>query len=192
MMKRWSVWLCALGLFGCVSAFQPGGPEIAPPHLTDNGFVAVDGVELPMRRWLPDSEPPWAVVVALHGMNDYSNAFDSFGRAAAEMGVAVYAYDQRGFGQAPEPGIWAGWQTMERDLRDAADVLHAQYPAVPLYILGESMGGAVTMCAAADGLLDGVSGLILSAPAVWDRQSMGVVQRAVLWCQPHTSSPGWN
>ena len=45
------------------------------------------------------------------------------------------------------------------------------------------------MCAAADGWLDGVSGIVLSAPAVWDRKSMGLFQRAALWVVRHVA-PG--
>jgi len=189
MIGRWSVWLCAVLLWGCVSVTQVGGPEIMPPHLTEKGFVTSDGVELPMRRWIPDDKP-WAVVLALHGMNDYSNAFDDFGKTAALMGVAVYAYDQRGFGEAPNPGIWAGWSTMTRDLRDVSGLLHNANPGVPLYVLGESMGGAVAMNAAADGQLSNISGLVLSAPAVWDRKAMGLFKRAVLWLS-RKIAPGW-
>jgi len=33
-----------------------------------------DGAVLPLRRWLPQGDTR-AIVVALHGMNDYSNFF---------------------------------------------------------------------------------------------------------------------
>jgi alpha-beta hydrolase superfamily lysophospholipase len=130
-------------------------------------------------------------VIAIHGMNDYSNAFDDFAKAAAKRGILVYAYDQRGFGRALNPGIWAGWQTMTRDLRDITLAVHERNPGLPLYILGESMGGAVAICAAADGYLDGVTGLVLSAPGVWGRKSMNWVQRATLWIA-RKIAPGWS
>ena len=139
-MKRfWLICCGILGFTGCVAVMQVGGPESMTPHLTDSGFVAADGVELPMRHWQPKDEKPWAVIVALHGMNDYSNAFDAFGKAASNMGVAVYAYDQRGFGSAPKPGIWAGWQTMVRDLRDVSVLLKGAYPGTPFYVLGDNL-----------------------------------------------------
>jgi len=47
--------------------------------------------------WLPDGTPG-AIVLALHGFNDYSNAFATTGQAFAASGIAVFAYDQRGFG----------------------------------------------------------------------------------------------
>ena len=62
-----------------------------------------DGTSLPRRAWLPEG-PPQAVILAVHGFNDYSNAFTEFGEFAAERGVAVHAYDQRGFGANPAAG----------------------------------------------------------------------------------------
>ena len=34
-----------------------------------------DGTRLPYRTWLPEGEP-WAVVLALHGMNDSRDAWE--------------------------------------------------------------------------------------------------------------------
>ena len=59
--------------------------------------------DLPRRVWLPDDTPPRAVILAVHGFNDYSNAFETFGTFAAGHGIAVHAYDQRGFGANPMP-----------------------------------------------------------------------------------------
>src|SRR5262249_47536372 len=42
-----------------------------------------------------------AVILALHGFNDYSHAFAMPGPLWAEQGIATYAYDQRGFGGTP-------------------------------------------------------------------------------------------
>ncbi len=49
-------------------------PTASPARFTDSGFIAADGVSLPLRKWLPQGEVK-AVILALHGFNDYSNAF---------------------------------------------------------------------------------------------------------------------
>ena len=73
-----------------------------------------DGMRLPYRTWLPDGEP-WAVVLALHGMNDSRDAWEYPAPELATHGVAVFAPDQRGFGDrrraatGPEHGHW--WTT---------------------------------------------------------------------------------
>ena len=53
-----------------------------------------------------------AVIIALHGMNDYANTYYLAGPWFAERGVALYAYDARGFGRSPNRGLWPGERLM--------------------------------------------------------------------------------
>lgn len=181
--------LTALLLAACTAQYQLPGPQQAPPQLNGDNWEPSDGISLPMRSWLPPGEPR-AVILALHGMNDYSNFFDEPGKAFAARGIAAYAYDQRGFGAAPRPGIWSSTDAMAEDLRNAATLVAARHPGVPVYLLGESMGGAVTMLAVSDTPPPAIRGVILSAPAVWSRSSMGFVQRIALWLA-YQVAPGW-
>lgn len=181
----------ALLLGACAPRIQTPGPHANPPmpaHLTDTHFITGDGTELPLRRWLPPTksgEKPKAVIGALHGFNDYSNAFADIGVWLAERGIAVIAYDQRGFGAAPQAGIWAGEERMTEDARDFLAGLRAVYPDIPLYALGESMGGGVLMATWAQAPYP-VDGTILVAPAVWGRATMPFHQTAALWLSAHT------
>ena len=159
-------------------------PDPKPaPRFTNHEFVTADGQRLPLRRWLPQGEVK-AVILALHGFNDYSNAFDGPGKAWAKDGIATYAYDQRGFGAAPRRGRWPGRAALAADAATASGILRRLYPGVPLYLLGESMGGAlavVAMTAESGTPTPDVDGVILAAPAVWGRSTMGIVERAALW-----------
>src|SRR5919199_2038019 len=83
-----------------------GAVATGSPRLEAQRFVTADGAVLPLRRWLPEGAPK-AVVLALHGFNDYSNGFAAPGPEWAAEGIATYAYDQRGFGAAPQRGQWA-------------------------------------------------------------------------------------
>jgi acylglycerol lipase len=154
-------------------------------------LVAADGAELPMRAWLPidaaERARPKAIILGVHGFNDYSNAFDMPGRWWAKRGIATYAYDQRGFGAAPHPGYWAGSETLAKDLAQAERLLAARYPGVPLYYLGESMGAAVVITALARGFAPKTAGTILAAPAVWGRSYMPFYQRWALWAAGHVT-----
>ena len=144
----------ALGLMLLLAACAPSfGPPVsggAAPMVADDAIVARDGTRLPLRRWEADGKPR-AVIVALHGMSDYSNAFDMPGRFWAKQGITTLAYDQRGFGKTDHPGIWAGADMMRADLDDAVAAARARYPGVPVFALGESMGGAVVLTAAGFG-----------------------------------------
>lgn len=171
-----------LMLSGCAATFQPMGAPVAQPKLTDNALYTADGFELPLRRWLPENGAPVrAVVVALHGYNDYSNAFDGAGRSFATHGIATYAYDQRGFGATRDRGIWPGTPTLVADLKTAVEQVRARHPGVPVYLMGESMGGAVVLTAMTGKDAPMVDGTILVAPAVWGREVMGFFPRAMLW-----------
>jgi len=181
--------LCfGLLLLGCASVTAPGGGESVPPALDGVTFTARDGLKLPMREWDAEGKPR-AVILALHGMSDYSNAFDGPARQWAKAGITTLAFDQRGFGAGPNPGLWAGSDAMRADLTDFAAAARARYPGVPLFALGESMGGAVLLSALADPNPPALSGVILVAPAVWSRSDMPVLYRVALFFAAHLT-PG--
>jgi alpha-beta hydrolase superfamily lysophospholipase len=172
-------------LAACAPRIEAPGPASVASSLEDDAFVMADGARLPLRRWFPH-EPPFAVVLALHGFNDYSNAFEAPGSWLASRGVAVYAYDQRGFGSAPHRGLWAGTQALADDLKSAVRLVKARHPATPLFLLGESMGGAVVLTALASDDPPDCASAILAAPALWGRDEMIWPQRALLWLSAHT------
>jgi acylglycerol lipase len=139
-----------------------------------------DQASLPRRAWLPEG-PPRAVILAVHGFNDYSNAFTEFGEFMAEQGIAVHAYDQRGFGGNPAAGLWPGTPALIEDLeleRARVAELHSDRP---VYIVGESMGAAVVIAAVTSGAALDADGFILTAPAVWGGDQLNPFYRATLW-----------
>ena len=180
--------VAVIALAACAPRLQPLGPDVTQsmtPQLTVDSFTTRDGVALPARRWLPDGAPR-GVIIALHGFNDYGNAFADIGTFLASHGIAVIAYDQRGFGAAPQPGIWPGRQILSADFRDVLAATRAAYPGVPVHALGESMGGGVLMAAWAQTPYP-VDSVILVAPAVWGRATMPFYQTAALWMTTYTT-----
>lgn len=135
----------------------------------------------PVATWAPPaSAPPRAVIVALHGFNDYKAAFKEFGAYAAERGVLVLAYDQPGFGEQPDRGHWPGEAALVEALHEAVREARAAHPGLPVYVLGESMGAAVAIAGLARPDAPPVNGLILSAPAVWDTARLPAFYRGTL------------
>jgi len=185
--------LALVGLLLIVSACAtpgviPRGPSIAPPHMTDSDFIMSDGAHLPYRKWAPplaDGKEPKAIIIGVHGMNDYSNAFAMPGAFLATQGILTYAYDQRGFGDAPDRGRWAGADAMTKDLQEVCEVVRAHYPNTPIYLMGVSMGGAVILAAEGDHRFLPVDGVILAAPAVWGWQAMNIAYKLTLWMGAH-------
>jgi alpha-beta hydrolase superfamily lysophospholipase len=149
--------------------------------------IAADGATLPLSAWRPQGAPR-AVVLALHGFNDYRQAFAEVGPFLSAQGIATYAYDQRGFGATAQRGIWPGAALLVDDARTVAALLRQAHPGLPLYLLGESMGGAVAMSVLAE-TPAAADGAALVAAAVWGRATMNPLQRAALWLLAH-SLPG--
>ncbi len=131
----------------------------------------------------PDG-PPKAVILALHGFNDYRGAFDAFADFATTLGFHVEAFDQQGFGANHNRGLWPGTEALVTDLRRKVGELRARWPETPLYILGESMGAAVATIAFAANDTNApaptVDGLIMSAPAVWGGSAFNPFYRVAL------------
>lgn len=178
---------CAAGavalIAACAPTIAPRGTADLPPAIASDEFVTRDGLHLPVRHW--DAKDPKAIIVALHGMSDYSNAFAIPAPYLADRGISVVAYDQRSFGRAPNPGVWPGGDALRGDLHDFVDVVRARHPNIPVIALGESMGGAVLLSSLASDHKPNVDGAILVAPAVWSREDMPFYYRIALWTAAH-------
>jgi alpha-beta hydrolase superfamily lysophospholipase len=184
-MKRLLVILAALSLAACAPLMvqQAGAPPagFSGPRLETDAIVSFDGARLGLTRWLPKEGEPQAVIVALHGMNDYANAFHLAAPWWAEHGVATYAYDQRGFGRSPGRGVWGGEDLMVEDLRVAVALVAQRHPGVPVVVAGESMGGAVAIAAFASDRPPAADRVVLLAPAVWGWREQPLPNKMLLW-----------
>ncbi|UEX76204.1 alpha/beta fold hydrolase [Spiribacter halobius] len=150
---------------------------------------AADGERLPASRWLP-AGPPRGVVLALHGFAEYRGGFYTLGPRLAEAGYAVYAYDQRGFGQTARRGYWPGRAQLVADARTVLAHLRDRYPGRPVHLLGHSMGGAVAMLAVTGEAAVTPASTILVAPAVHGWESLPLLQRWALQVG-NALFPGW-
>ena len=170
---------CTLPRYGVALPPLPGALLQA-----NDTFTMADGARLPVRTWMPDGLPgplPRAVVLALHGFDDSRDAWEYPAPAFTAAGVAVFAPDQRGFGAAPGRGTWPGTGVLADDAATMIGILRRRYPGVPVYAMGESMGGAVLMTLAARDDAPPVDGWILLSPAVWGRRQMGPAISGGLW-----------
>jgi len=150
-------------------------------------FTTFDGAALGLSSWLPvENAEPWAVIVGLHGMNDYGEAFYLAGPWFAERGVAVYAYDARGFGRSPELVVWGVADLMVEDLRTAISVARKRHPQATLAVVGDSMGAATVISAFGAAAAPRADRVVLVAPAVWGWSTLPDFYAATLWVGAHT------
>ncbi len=114
--------------------------------IIENWFRASDGQTIFYNEFLPDNEVKFVVQI-IHGMAEHSERYTDFSRFLVENGAAVYISDHRGHGRnvssEKEYGVWPDkkeWCTIVDDLKILNDISAKNYPNVPVFILGHSMG----------------------------------------------------
>ena len=197
--------LVAAWLTACAPTWQKVGMPDATftgPSITADRFVSFDGAPLGLTTWPAtdrDGAPttPWAVIIGVHGMDDYATAFHLAAPIWAKEGVTTLAYDQRGFGRSPERGIWAPDVLRTKDLKTVVALARRRWPGAVIAVAGESMGGAVAIEAFASDDPPEADRLVLMAPAVWGWSTQPLLYRAALWLVTRADPgvtlkpPGW-
>ena len=179
-MIRALTFLFCLTLTACAAERLAPGPGPTTPHFVDKGhWMSDDGYVLGLSQW--QAQNPAIVFVALHGMNDYGQFIDAGAKYWMTNGITTYAYDQRGFGRTEGNGRWPGHDVMVRDARTFIALVRERHPGARVFLLGESMGGAVAMLAAAQSDKPVADGLILVSPALWGWSNLDIVKRSALW-----------
>lgn len=106
-------------------------------------FQTHDGQRLFELRWEPDTSVRGAVVL-IHGYGDHCARYTPVAGALNDIGVAVHAYDQRGFGRSPgERARIDDFDAMLRDLDCFLEHIRPRTEGKPLFLLGQSFGGLV-------------------------------------------------
>ena len=123
--------------------------------------------ELSVEVYLPAEREPVAVVQISHGMIDYIGRYGNLIEAFTAAGYIVAGADHLGHGRtaaSPEDlGYFAdrdGWQLVVRDLFAVNGYLHAEFPALPVVLLGHSMGSFMARLYAVE-YPESISGLII-------------------------------
>ena len=109
---------------------------------------ASDSFQLHIHRWSTD-KPPRAVVMLAHGLAEHAARYARLGEALAGHGFELFALDQRGHGKTAQHGILGhfadqnGWGKVVSDLACLNHHIRQQYPSVPIFLLGHSMGSYI-------------------------------------------------
>jgi len=122
--------------------------------------------EAPCLSWLNPLGKPRAIILCVHGLGLHSGSYEQFGKAMSQRGYAVYAVDVRGFGSwmAAKGREKCDFKHCSDDIVSTLNVLRMANPNVPVYLLGESMGGAIALDVASE-YPSLINGLISAVPA---------------------------
>jgi len=109
---------------------------------SDGRLAGAGGISLHRRSWLP----PLArrSIALVHGYAEHSGRYDALGAWFAARGFAVHAYDQRGHGRSEGPrGHVAAFAELLDDAGRFVASVRAEHEAIPLTLVGHSLGGLV-------------------------------------------------
>ncbi|MBL1220143.1 lysophospholipase [Chryseobacterium sp. L7] len=115
--------------------------------------TSTDQTKLFHTLFIPSEAPVKATLLIIHGMQEHSGRYAEIAGYFADRGFAVLTYDHLGHGKSVKDkkdiGFFQLDQPDEKLISDAetmADYLHQQYPDIPHFVLGHSMGSFVTRC----------------------------------------------
>jgi lysophospholipase len=134
----------------------------------DGHRQTADGLNLHWRGWIPAE--PRGVIVIVHGLAEHGGRYQETAQAFAAAGWAVYAGDLRGHGRSPDvPG--SGRVHVRRftdyfsDVDTFLGLARERHPDLPLFLLGHSMGGLITISYVLQDC-SRLSGAVISSPAL--------------------------
>lgn len=111
----------------------------------EGSFSGAGGVEIYWQAWMPDAAPR-AVVVLAHGVSEHSGRYAHVGAALAEAGYATYALDHRGHGRSGGDRVVIDrFENVVADLDRFVESVAGRNRGVPLFLLGHSMGGCISI-----------------------------------------------
>lgn len=130
----------------------------------EHSFTGVKKQQIHFQTWLPAK--PKATVVIAHGLGEHGGRYAHVAQVLVDAGCAVYAIDHRGHGKSDGSRAFVDkFANAVADMDHLIDLAKRARPTKPLFLLGHSMGGALSLSYALKHG-DKLSGLILSGPAV--------------------------
>ncbi|MBP7735347.1 MAG: lysophospholipase [Spirochaetes bacterium] len=163
-------------------------------------FKAADGTKIFAYRWMPDSKQDIKAALQIaHGMAEHGARYERFAGELVKAGYAVYANDHRGHGKTAgsleNVGFFAdvdGWNKVVDDMHVLTTLIKKENPALPIFLLGHSMGSFLSRNYA---MLHGndIKGLILSGtagdPGLLGKVGLLVAKIDAAWKGKKTKSP---
>ena len=127
------------------------------------------GGKLQLTLWLPEGEPV-GVIQLVHGIAEYAGRYGFLAEALNAKGYILAAEDHMGHGGSitkahPMGCIKGGWTALTKDVYLVSELLKKRYPALPLFLMGHSMGSFLARTCLYTYPDTGYSGCILSGTA---------------------------
>ena len=117
--------------------------------MIESSFPGTDGKSIIHSYRMEVQGAPSAILQIVHGMSEYFLRYEGFAEYLAGQGILVTGHDQAGHGSSADPedygyfGAESGWLHLVEDVQRMRELVQADYPGVPYFILGHSMGSFI-------------------------------------------------
>ena len=129
-------------------------------------FPGAGGLKLYYQSWHPPDQPH-GVLVIVHGLGGHSSLFGNVVQHLVPCGYAIYGLDLRGHGRSPgQQGYINSWAEFREDVGAFLRLVEKQEPGCPHFLLGHSLGGAITLDYVLHYPSKELQGVIVLAPAL--------------------------
>ncbi|MBW5411294.1 alpha/beta fold hydrolase, partial [Brachyspira hampsonii] len=115
-------------------------------------LISDDGHRMYTYIFIPDCKPK-AIVQIVHGLGEHAGRYKDFAEKLNKAGFLVCADDHRGFGRSTvskdQIGHIAdknGHELIIEDMKHLMVNTKADYPNLPYFMMGHSMGSFLTRC----------------------------------------------
>ena len=156
-------------MFGCVNKDKN--------HINNHFFN--EDYNYNFKTWDAEDEPKF-IVLAIHGFNDYSNSFLMPAQFFSKFQIKTISYDLRGFGANKDAKKWFPLNVHMFDIKKIIFKLKKENPEKKIFLLGESMGGAILLSLISQENSLPIEGVILVAPAIWNFSELNPVKSFIL------------
>ncbi|BFZ10385.1 hypothetical protein BsWGS_13424 [Bradybaena similaris] len=133
-------------------------------------FTNENGFKIFCKYWGGRIKSPRGLVFMCHGAGEHCLYYTELAELLGERHLFVFAHDHQGHGQSEGPRMHiTDIRDYVRDIFQHIDSVKEKFPDLPVFIIGHSMGGAVSILAALD-QPEYFAGVVLISPAVTPEQ----------------------
>lgn len=127
-------------------------------------FTTADNFDIFEQTWPCDNAK--GVVIITHGIAEHSGRYGHVAMALAKAGYTTIGFDLRGHGKSSGKRNYINsFQDYLSDLREVLNRAKINFPDLPLFLYGHSMGGGIVTLFTIERNPD-VKGVLLSGPSV--------------------------
>ena len=110
---------------------------------SEGSLSGLGGLRLYRQQWLPAAETR-ALILLAHGYGEHSGRYANLVDHFVPRGFAIYALDHRGHGKSEGERVYVdSFFEYTTDLKTYFDIVRAEQPTLPIYLLGHSMGALI-------------------------------------------------